>query len=87
MCPLVYPSIDEPRCGCRRAQYTQRKCEIHALRLVLRLPGFLWRQRQSVAVAVLVAPLALTGDLELFAVNFLALGYAGFVVLKAVRGK
>ena len=33
------------------------------------------------AVAVLVAPLALTGDdLELFAVNALALGYGTFTV-------
>ena len=60
---------------------------MHALRLALKFPGFLWRQRRSVAVAVMVAPLALTRSLELFAVNGLAIGFLGFTVLKALKGK
>ena len=60
---------------------------MHALRLALKFPGFLWRHRRSVAVAVMVAPLALTGSLELFAVNGLAIGFLGFTVLKALKGK
>ena len=60
---------------------------MHALRLALRAPWFLWRHRRSVAVAVMVAPLALTGSLELFAVNGLAIGFLGFTVLKALKGK
>ena len=60
---------------------------MHALRLALKFPGFLLRHRRSVVVAVLVAPLALTGSLELFAVNGLAIGFLGFTVLKALKGK
>ncbi len=60
---------------------------MHVLRLALRAPWFLWRHRRSVAVAVMVAPLALTGSLELFAVNGLAIGFLGFTVLKALKGK
>ena len=60
---------------------------MHALGLVLKFPFFLWRHRRSVAVAVMVAPLALTGDLELFAVNSLALGYGTFTVLRLVQAK
>ncbi len=57
------------------------------LNLALRVPGFLWRHRRSAAVAVLVAPLVLTGSLSLFAVNGLAIGFLGFMVLKALKGK
>ena len=60
---------------------------MHTLRLALRAPWFLWRHRRSVAVAVMVAPLALTGSLELFAVNSLALGYGAFTVLRLVQMK
>ena len=57
------------------------------LSLVRRVPWFLWRHRPSVAVLVLVAPLVLTGSLSLFAVNGLAIGFLGFMVLKALKGK
>lgn len=57
------------------------------LSLVTKVPGFLWRHRRSVAVLVLVAPLALTGSLELFAVNAMAAGFLVFTVLKALKGK
>ena len=57
------------------------------LSLVRRVPWFLWRHRRSVAVLFLVAPLALTGSLELFAVNGLAIGFLGYTVLKALKGK
>ena len=57
------------------------------LGLVRRLPGFLWRHRRSVAALVLVAPLALTGSLSLFAVNGLALGYVAFTVLRLMQTK
>ena len=60
---------------------------MHALGLVLKFPFFLWRHRRSVAIAVMVAPLALTGSLELFAVNSLALGYGIFTVLRLVQAK
>ena len=60
---------------------------MHALGLVLKFPFFIWRHRRSVAVAVMVAPLALTGSLELFAVNSLALGYGAFTVLRLVQMK
>ena len=58
-----------------------------AFGFVARLPGFLWRHRRSAAVAVLVAPLVLTGSLSLFAVNGLAIGFLVFMVLKALKGK
>ena len=58
-----------------------------ALSLVTRIPGFLWRHRRSVTVLVLVAPLLLTGSLTLFAVNGLAIGFLGFTVLRALKGK
>ena len=57
------------------------------LRSVMKTPGFLWRHRRSVTALVLVAPLLLTGSLTLFAVNGLAIGFLGFMVLKAVKGK
>ncbi len=60
---------------------------MHAWGLVLKFPFFLWRHRRSVAIAVMVAPLALTGSLELFAVNSLALGYGIFTVLRLVQAK
>ena len=60
---------------------------MHALRLALKFPFFIWRQRRSVVALVLVAPLALTGSLELLAVNGLAIGFLGFTVLKALKGK
>ncbi len=60
---------------------------MHALSLVLKIPGFLWRQRRSLVAAVLIAPLALTGDLELFAVNTAGLGYAAFMVLRLTQAK
>ena len=60
---------------------------MHVLSLALKFPFFIWRHRRSVAVAVLVAPLALTGSLELLAVNGLAIGFLGFTVLKALKGK
>ena len=60
---------------------------MHVFGFVLGLPGFLWRHRRSVVVAVLVAPLALTGSLELFAVNGLAIGFLGFTALRALKGK
>ena len=58
---------------------------MHVLRLALRVPWFFWRQRRSVAVAVMVAPFALTGSLELFAVNGLAMGYVAFTVLRLTQ--
>ena len=58
-----------------------------ALSLVMRTPGFLWRHRRSVVVVVLTAPLALTGSLELFAVNGLALGYVAFTALRLLQTK
>ena len=58
-----------------------------ALSLVIKTPGFLWRHRRSVAALVLIAPLLLTGSLTLFAVNGLAIGFLGFTVLKALKGK
>ena len=58
-----------------------------ALRLVMKIPGLLWRHRRSVAALVLVAPLALTGSLELFALNATALGYAVFTVLRLTQAK
>ncbi len=64
-----------------------RRCAVLVLSLVRRLPGFLWRHRRSVAVAALVAPLALTGSLELFAVNAVAAGFLGFTILKALKSK
>ena len=60
---------------------------MHALRLALKFPFFIWRHRRSAAALVLVAPLVLTGSLSLFAVNGLAIGLVGFMVLKAVKGK
>ena len=57
------------------------------LRSVLKVPEFLWRHRRSVAALVLVAPLALTGSLALFAVNGVAIGILVFMVLKALKGK
>ena len=58
---------------------------MHALRLALKVPGFLWRQRRSMAALVLIAPLALTGDLELFAVNTASLGFAALTVLRIMQ--
>ena len=58
-----------------------------ALGLVMKIPGFLWRHRRSVVALVLVAPLVTTGSLSLFAVNGLAIGLVGFMVLKAAKGK
>ena len=60
---------------------------MHVLSLALKFPFFIWRHRRSVAMFVLVAPLALTGSLELLAVNGLAIGFLGFSVLKALKGK
>ena len=57
------------------------------LSLVMKTPGFLWRHRRSVTALVLVAPLVLTGSLTVFAVNGLAIGLVGFMVLKALKGK
>ena len=54
---------------------------------LLNTPGFLWRHRRSVTVLVLVAPLLLTGSLTVFALNGLALGFLGFLILKAMKGK
>ena len=54
---------------------------------LLNMPGFLWRHRRSMAALVLIAPLVLTGSLTVFAVNGLALGFLGFLVLKAMKGK
>ena len=58
-----------------------------ALSLVIKTPGFLWRHRRSVTALVLIAPLLLTGSLTLFALNGLAIGFLGFTVLKALKGK
>ncbi len=60
---------------------------MHVLSLALKFPFFIWRHRRWVTVAVLIAPLALTGSLELLAVNSLAIGFLGFTVLKALKGK
>lgn len=60
---------------------------MNALKWILMAPGILWRYKRAVAVAVLVSPLALTGSLELFAVNGLALGYLAFTTLRLMQTK
>ena len=57
------------------------------LSLVMKVPGFLWRHRRSVAVLVLAAPLVVTGSVSVFAANGLAIGLLGLVVLRALKGK
>ena len=53
----------------------------------MKVPGFLWRHRRSVAVLVLVAPLLVTGSLAVFAANGLAIGLVGYLAFRAFEGK
>ena len=59
-----------------------------ALSLVMKVPGIpLETPAVGDGPGAGSAPLLLTGSLTLFAANGLAIGFLGFVILKAMKGK
>ncbi len=61
-----------------------------AVRTLAGLAATAWRWRRAMIAAVLVAPLAVVGGADLFAVNALGLCYAAFAAVRlarAIRGR
>ncbi len=63
---------------------------MNAVRTLVGLAAKAWRWRRALIAAVLMAPLAVAGGADLFAINALGLCWAAFAALRlarAIRGR